>query len=170
MNNTTNINYVGNVTLKVKIKNKVITLKNHNAGLDYLMQSFAKFITGNYEGDRDIPKYIDLRTSADNGSTWVTCLTKTLPLSSAYFENDSAEGWIARLTATIKYEILISPISETSTNLYRLYLYSGKDESTPSELYHDLAFMNVSASDLAVISPGTLGIIEWSMKLQNGES
>lgn len=169
MNNTTNMNYIGNVTLKLKIKDKIITLKNHNAGSDYLMQSFAKFITGNYEGDRDIPKYLDLRTSANNGSTWTTCLTQTLPITSAYFENDSEEGWVARFTTTIKYEILISPISETSSNMYRLYLYSGKDDSTPAELYHDLAYMSVSAQDLAVISPGTVGIVEWSMKLQNGD-
>jgi len=46
---TTSFGYKGMVNLKLKIKDKVINISQHNTGTNYLFKSIYKFLTGNYE-------------------------------------------------------------------------------------------------------------------------
>lgn len=159
----TNISYQGNVSIKFKINNEVVSISNHNHGTESLQKSFAKFITGNYSGRQDIPRYLDLKKLV--GDTWKTCFNYQLPFSGTIYEDDATEGWQAVFTTAIKYDYLLEPISEADSSEYRLYLVSSFDKADTLENYHDLAYLSVSATDLARISPGTSAIVEWKMKL-----
>lgn len=163
--NKTDLAYKGNVVVKLKIKDKIITLEGHNTGLESLKKSFCKFLTGNYSGAEDIPQFLGLRKSVDYGTTWVNCLSDEIPLTGKGYEFSTTivpNNWIARFTAVINHSALLNDISAEDTAWYRLYLYTVSDnQSAPI----DLAFLTVSAEDLAKITPGTQAIIEWTMQL-----
>ena len=73
-------------------------------------------------------------------------------------------NWVTTLTASIPYEQLNEPISETDKTSYRLYLISGEDKSSNTQ---ELAYLDISAEELSRISAGTMGIIEWILTISN---
>lgn len=174
MSNETNLSYTGNVSVKLLINDKVVEINDHNLGLPYLMKAFAKFVTGNYSGESDIPQFLDLRKFVDTEGVqeWETSLNQRVPLSGRLFEyneKQSPPNWIAKFTGVINHSVLKDTILEDSLEKYRIYLYSGYDSSDSNEHYHDIAYLNISAKDLARIVPGTQAIIEWVMQVKNPE-
>lgn len=172
MDNLLTLGYLGNVSVKLNINGNEINFQNHNAGLPYLSKIFSKLITGNYEGQFDLPEYVDLRAYSSDDTTFsdpILCLSSQLPISGKVYEYDSSVGnWVAKFTAVISHEALIDEISENSSNIYRVYLYSGYDDSNlDGDYYHDIAYITVQAKDLAKILPGTQAIIEWTMQIVN---
>lgn len=164
MSNQIPLIYTGEVDIKYQIGNKFINFNFHNEGLPALQESFCRIMTGNYKSYCDIPKYLDLRVSTDSGATYNTLLTvNRLPLtgSSWYYNNTD---YIAKFTGTITYDLLFSPVSSDSTNLYMLYLYTDSEYGTAKR---DLARLTVTAESLSKIMPGINSIVEWSMKLSN---
>lgn len=161
--------YVGEVGLSLKHNGHVTKMETHNAGDTWLFKTFAKYLTGNATGaDSEIPTFVDLRSQPSGGGDWTSQLARTVRISSRYFENDQTLGWVARLTATITYDDLISYIPDGDTRNFRIYLYSDKDNTpgTPDP-YHDVAHVDVTSRTLSNISPGVILIIEWCMRLTN---
>ena len=168
MSTVTNIEYKGTVAVKLHIGDKTVSLKNTNAGTDYLKKSICKFLSGNYGGLPDIPQYIDLRKKITE-ERWDTYLNETIVLTGKKFlyvnedlELGISNNWVARFTAAIPRASLKEAISSGE---YRLYLYGAYDSNDSSERYHDLAYVGVSSEDLARITPGTQALIEWSMQI-----
>lgn len=163
MINMTNVAYLGNVKIRLKIKDKIFEIINHNEGLPELSKSFAKFITGGLITVEDIPQYLDLRKYIDNN--WQSQLNTRISLSGKYFDYDESIGnWVARLTGVISANYLSNPISRDDTSTYRLYLLSGSNPPAP------LAFIEIGADTLSNLTPGTQAIIEWNMQLVNIET
>ena len=160
--NTTELKYTGNVNFKLQLINgKVVTLNRHNNGLPDLMKVICKFLSGNGDNYADVPKYIDLQKEIDGGFT--SFLKSMCVISGSNYSNLTG-NWITVLTASIPYEQLLEPISETDTSKYRLYLISGEDKSSNTQ---QLAYLDISASELSRISAGTVGIIEWILTISN---
>lgn len=136
------------------------------------MKSFAKFITGNYAGNSDIPQYIDLRKfiSDELGDRWESVLNQEVVLSGKVYEYDAdllQPNWVAKFTGVIPYSSLQDEIGEEDTSIYALFLKTGLDANDPEQPYHDIASITVLPRDLARITPGTQAIIEWTMQIVN---
>ena len=177
--NLTNVSYVGQVNLKIKIKDKVITVGQHNKGLPALQRAFAKFITSNNITNEDVPQFMDLRYSPSTGdedfSASHSLLLNKLPVSGKSFEegryiyHDNVEEstYIAKLTAVLSSNSLTAKISSSDDRKFRLYLLSGSDGIVNGEVsgYFELAYLNIDAEALSLIGPGSQAIIEWSLQL-----
>ena len=179
--NLTSLFYVGNVNLKLKIKDKIIDISNHNTGLPALQRSFCSFLTGNIITNEDVPEFIDLRYSVHGLNDFKptqTMLLNKLPLTGKSWEegkyiyqnNQEESTYIAKLTAVLSSNSLIRKISNTEENDFRFYLVSGSNGVVNNQVsgYFDLAYLNVSAEQLSLIGPGTQAIIEWSLQLLTG--
>lgn len=177
--NITNLLYVGNVTLKLKIKDKVVTLSQHNRGLPALQRAFCNFLTSNTITNEDVPQFLDLRYKGNNNfGKDNTMLLNKLPITGKSWEegkyiynNSSTEStYIAKLTAVLSSNSLIRKISNTETEEFRFYLLSGSNGIVNDQVsgYFDMAYLNVSAESLSLIGPGTQAIIEWSLQLLTG--
>lgn len=161
--NTTKLHYTGTVKLSLKLSNgDIITLKRHNNGLPDLMKVICKFLSGNGDNYADVPKYIDLRKESAEG-TFNSHLKSMCVITGSNYSNLSG-NWVTTLTASIPYEQLNEPISETDKTNYRLYLISGEDKSSNTQ---ELAYLDISAEELSRISAGTMGIIEWILTISN---
>ena len=161
--------YEGRVNLSIKHGGHVTKLETHNAGCEWLFKTFAKYMTGNAKGtDSEIPKFVDLRGSSNQGRAWFTQLGRTVKIASRYFEEDPELGWVARFTATITYDDLLNYIPDGDARAFRIYLYTDED-TTPGtpDPYHDVAYVDVTSRTLSNISPGVILIIEWCMRLTN---
>lgn len=166
MSNKTIVKYKGYVQLKIKINDKVITVKDHNNGLPYLQKVFCNFLIGNLITIEDIPECLDVRRQENGSSPWVSYLLSKIHLTSKSWNIETEGGvdnYIATFTAVIPSTSLIQPISKSDTGNFRLYLQTGA--LSPTTGYNDLAYLDISAEELSKISPGTQAIIEWSMKL-----
>ena len=170
MSNITQLQYQGNVTISLKIKDKVKKLKLHNNGTAALQEIFARIMANDSDSTAEFrnmtPNYLDLCRSSD-GEEWYTCLLDiiNIPTTARRATIDDNNEWVARFTATIRYDDLIVPIESTDTDKFRLYLYYMNSERGRA----DLAYLDVSAIDISKISPGTQAIIEWDMKLKVNE-
>lgn len=170
--NDLHLKYFGDVQISYILTDKIIEKHYHNSGLPYLMKMFAMAITGNRLNDYDVPMFLDLRKRIISGEdvTWETILTQPLPLSGksyAYASDQNPPNWVAKFTASISHEILKSDVSEDSGDVYRLYLYTEYDPNSKDDPYHDIAFLNVDAKDLAKIVPGTQAIVDWTVQVRN---
>lgn len=164
--NITHAWYQGTVNLKLRIKDKTFSYQSHNEGLPGLFESFARIMSGNYRGDCDIPKYIDIRKLvAGTQDTYLSFLTlNRLPLTgSSWSVNDSGE-FVANFTATITSDMLYSSVPATSSDQFKLYLITDTEDKTGKR---DLARLDIPTEQLSRIVPGVNAIIEWSMKLTN---
>lgn len=160
MNNVTKVHYKGKVNVKLRIKDKVVSINNHNAGLKPLSLSFAKFITGNPITENDIPVYLDLTKAHTENDPAVSMLITKVRLSGRYFELDSeTDTYVAKFNAVISNSSLTETISRSDTSIFKLVLCTAGTPQTP------LATMDVSAETLSLITPGTQAIIEWTMML-----
>jgi len=164
--NITNTWYKGTVNVKLKIKDRVFNYNAHNEGLPGLFESFARIMSGNYRGDCDIPKYIDIRKLvAGTQDTYLSYLTlNRLPLTGANWSVNDAGEFVANFTATISSDMLYSSVPATSTDTFKLYLITDNESKTGKR---DLARLDIPAEQLSRIVPGVNAIIEWSMKLTN---
>lgn len=160
--NTTELKYTGTVNFKLKLVNgRVLTLTSHNKGLPDLMKVICKFLSGNQDNYADVPKYIDLQK--ETNGVFTSFLKSMCVISGSNYSNLTG-NWITTLTASIPYEQLIEPISETDESKYRLYLISGEDKNSNTQ---QLAYLDIAASELSRISAGTVGIIEWILTISN---
>lgn len=177
--NITNLLYVGNVNLKIKINNKIIDISQHNKGLPALQRAFCNFLTGNDITNEDVPQFIDLRYKGNNDfGRNNTLLLNKLPLTGKSWEegryiygNSSSEStYVAKLTAVLSSNSLIRKISNTEEEEFRFYLLSGSNGTVNDQIsgYFDLAYLNVSAEQLSLIGPGSQAVIEWSLQLLTG--
>ena len=164
--NITNTWYKGTVNVKLKIKDKVFSYQSHNEGLPGLFESFARIMSGNYRGDCDIPKYIDVRKLVTGTQdTYLSFLTlNRLPLTGASWSVNDAGEFVANFTAIISSDMLYSQVPATSTDTFKLYLLTDNEDKTGKR---DLARLDIPADQLSRIVPGVNAIIEWSMKLTN---
>lgn len=163
MNNLTKVFYKGKVNLQLKIKDQIISIDNHNAGLLGLSLSFCKFITGNSITENDIPIYIDLTKSDEEFDIGDSILINKIRLSGRFFELDpTSNNYVAKFNAVISNSSLTETISRADSNYFKLILYTAGNPQTA------LATMNVSAETLSLITPGTQAIVEWSMMLDLG--
>lgn len=180
--NETRLLYQGNVKVKLKIKDKVLTVENHNHGLPALQRAFCNFITGNSLTIEDIPQYMDIRYSVNEDGPFNkenTILLNKLPLTgkswdeSQYIDasSDNESSYVAKLTAVLSSNSLINKISSNDQRYFRIYLISGSVgqtlEGEISGLY-DMAYLNISAETLSMVGPGAQAIIEWSLRLLTG--
>ena len=170
MANNLSLQYIGKVTLSYYVNGNLVRKKVHNNGLPYLMKTFAKCITGNTIVSSDIPQYLDVRKKADD-DTWQSILLNLIPLSGKtyqYATDQEMPNWVAKFTSSINYSSLKSEIQEDDKSEYRLYLSSDTDKES-TEKYHDFAYLDVQAVDLAKVSPGTQALVEWTMQINNPE-
>lgn len=167
--------YVGHVSLKLKINNRIIEIDNHNKGLPALQRAFCNFLTGNDITHEDVPQFIDLRKK--EGEVYSTVLLNKLPLTGKsweegkYIYQDSSEEdtYVAKLTAVLSSNSLATRITDGSGE-YRLYLQTGSNGTINGVTtgYYDLAYMDISSEALSMVGPGTQAIIEWSLQLLVG--
>lgn len=179
--NLTNLLYVGKVSFKLKIKDKIVEVSNHNRGLPALQRAFCNLVTGNRITNTDIPEYMDVRYSTDGGETFPaenTILLNKLPLSGksweegqfVYNEDTEENVYTAKLTSVLSSNSLARRISSNETTPFRIYLLSGTNGTINGETngYFEMAYLNISADALSLIMPGTQAIIEWSLQLLTG--
>lgn len=179
--NLTNLLYVGNVNLKLKVNDKIININQHNKGLPALQRAFCNFLTGNDITNEDVPQFIDLRYSIrgqDDFNKNNTMLLNKLPLTGRsweegrYIYQDSTQEstYVAKLTAVLSSNSLVRKISNTDENDFRFYLLSGSNGTVNGEIsgYFDMAYLDISSEALSLIGPGSQAIIEWSLQLLTG--
>lgn len=166
MKNVTETWYSGNVNVKLKIKDRVFSFQSHNEGLPALFESFARIMSGNYRGDCDIPKYIDVRKlvpgTTDDFLSYLTI--NRLPLTGASWKVDNQGRFVANFTAVISSDMLYAAVPVDSTDVFMLYLVTDTEDKTGKR---DLARLEIPAEQLSRIAPGVNAIIEWSMRMTN---
>ena len=164
--NVTNAWYKGSVEVKLKIKDKVFSYNAHNEGLPGLFESFARTMSGNYRGDCDIPKYVDVRKLVSGtDDEYLSFLTiNRLPLTGASWSVNDYGEFVANFTAIISSDMLYSSVPNDSTDTFMLYLLTDTEDKTGKR---DLARIELPAEQLSRVVPGVNAIIEWSMKLTN---
>lgn len=178
--NITNLFYVGNVSIKLKINDKIVNIENHNRGLLALQRAFCDFITGNTITNESVPQFMDLRCSVQGANNFNTSLLlNKLPLTGksweegryVYDNNDEERTCVAKLTAVLSSNSLIEKISSSDTRDFRLYLLSGSNGIVNGQVsgYFEMAYLGISAEQLSLIGPGSQAIIEWSLQLLTGE-
>jgi len=167
------INYNGQVNVKFRIGDKVVSKKIHNQGTMQLKRAFAMFMCGGQvaqEALRYVPTRLDLRYSQE--ASWLnpqSYLNRSVLITSpAYAKEDlvglnAEKSWYVEYTAIIPYSSLISQINPSY--YYRLYLTcDGKGDTDDSK---DIAYIDVDAEDLTGLEAGVSIIITWRMKLLN---
>ena len=164
--NITNTWYNGTVNIKLKIRDRVFSFQSHNEGLPALFESFARIMSGNYRGDCDIPKYIDVRKlvpgTTDNYLSYMTI--NRLPLTGASWKVNESGEFVANFTAVISSDMLYAAVPSNSTDVFKLYLLTDTEDKTGKR---DLARLDIPAEQLSRIVPGVNAIIEWTMRLTN---
>lgn len=181
-NNITNLLYVGNVSLKIKVKDKIIKVDNHNKGLPALQRAFCEFITGNIITNESVPQFMDLRYKNHNETDWrnsTSILLNKLPLTGKSFEegryvygdNSQENTYVAKLTAVLSSNSLVEKISGSDTRDFRLYLLSGSNGLVNGQVsgYFEMAYLPMDVEQLSLIGPGSQAIIEWSLQMLTGE-
>ena len=165
------LNYSGQVTCKIKIGNKIINKVIHNNGTMQLKRAFAMFMCGGTvakEALRYIPSRVDLLYSEDNWLKSDTYLNRTVLATNPNYGKDttsSEDSWYVEYTAVIPYSALRDKINLSYK--YRLYLMC--EEIARDDENNYLAFIDVSAADLAVLEAGVSFILSWRLKLLNSE-
>lgn len=171
--NETILKYIGDVTVKIKVGDKVITLDNHNNGTPLLNKIICKFLTGNYGGIHEVPQYLDLKYNSnpalsEESKTWETYLSTQIALTGKVYEqSEKYNNWIAKFTAVIYHNNLLNGISENDPGEFKLVLLSGYNSTAPDTSYQVLAELAIESYMLARITPGTQAIIEWVMQIKN---
>lgn len=173
MLNETVLSYLGNVTVKIKINDKIIKLEDKNAGLPLLRKNICKYLTGNYGGTSEIPQFLDLMYNADpsldeDHKTWVTYLSNQISLTGKVFEYSAKyDNWVAKFTAIINHNNLLNDVAENDPGEFKLVLLDGYKPNDPESSYQPLAELHIESYMLARITPGTQAIIEWVMQIKN---
>lgn len=171
MANNTNILYEGQVSLQIKIGNKLITIEDHNEGTYYLKKVFAMTMCGETIGAQHTPQYIDLMFCDPSAKVieWKSILKQQLPLTGKFYSpavDNEAVNPDASFTATLSSTNLTMTMDEVASNKYslRIDLVTGFDENG---LQHRLATLPIAVSKLEKLSSGMQAIITWVMRLLN---
>ena len=160
--NETILSYIGDVTVKLHVGDKVVELEKHNTGLPLLRKTLCK-----------LPQFLDLQYNAnpslpDDAKIWVTYLSSQISLTGKVYEkNSNFDNWISRFTAIINHTDLLNDISESDPGEFRLVMLNGYNTNSPENSYQPLAQLPVDAYMLARITPGTQAMIEWVMQIRN---
>lgn len=156
-NNNIYIGYKGIVDVSIRFKDKIFSLSNHNSGTEYLQESFARVLTGNYDKLRDTPQLLDLEYSIDGGNTWLTYLKSTIDITTKKVVNNAAV-----FNATIASSDLSEIIEEDSSYKYRFSINTNLLDSGNTMSF---ATINVEPELLSKIVPGSQAIVTWTMKM-----
>ena len=124
---STNSEYKGDVTLRLKLKNKTIELRKRNKGLLTLSKAFALYISNNASKDDYVPQFIDLQwieypnqvADIEDLDNWESFLLQPVSISGlSYMLDDKAyveqgqvryqPNWVAVANARIPYSYLSS--------------------------------------------------------------
>lgn len=166
--------YEGKVTVKIKIKDKIVSISGHNNAEYLLKKLFVQVMTGNISGQYNVtsklPQFLNI-SATSNGTTWVSVLTAPVPLTSkeyVYEEN----SWVAKLSAIVNVGNLVDGNIQTSDpRTFRLELMTDRSTLSSSELSNSGGILATMQSEdfgpdvLARIVPGTSGVFEWQVKL-----
>lgn len=174
--NETGLAYVGEVTLSLKIKDKIIKKVSYNKGCSQLFRLLALVLTGNMTTESlDIlkPTYIDVKYEDDGD--WESCLYSKIPvIPSFYMEEDvTVEGnqnYISSFSSTISFSNINDSVVQASgfdEKEVRLFLLSGEEYTGSDDSITRLATLKVSPASLQSLQPGSQVIVEWSMKFKN---
>ena len=149
--------YIGEVKVRLIVKDKIIEISGHNSGTAFLQKAFSKFLTNNFSTS-DIPALLDLRLSG------TSLLNQNIPLSGSNYQLDESEQrWQAAFTAVISYDTL-SNHSQLNANP-SLYLKTAYNSFDSSSSLQDLAFIEIDKDIINNIQPGIQILIEWYMYL-----
>ena len=157
----TAIEYQGKVDFCLNIGNKSIKINANIAGTLILHQSICRFLAGQYRGLCDIPNFIDIRNATTNKSI----LTQIIPLTGRVFKLEGTE-YIVQCEAQIAYSQLSTQISLEDS--YQIFLCADRDPDVYMGSYRDLAYVDIEASNLASIIPGTSAAVQWKLHIKNG--
>ena len=181
-NVSTNSEYKGNVTLRLKLKNKTIELRKHNKGLLTLSKAFALYISNNESKDDYIPQYLDLQwieypsqvSDIEDLNNWESFLIQPVSISGlsyaleskAYIEQGQLSyqpNWIAVASARIPYSYLTSHQTVASTSLFRLFLLTKDTDSLIID--RRLCYVSLTADEINKMTPGSELQVEWALQL-----
>ena len=174
--NETNISYIGEVTLKLKIGDRIVRTVTHNVGWSPLFKFISLALSGNLSTDTLNalrPTFIDVRYAS--GLSWVSCLYAPLPITPSFYSmpgNDMSEvgglNYLSIFSCTISYSMLNMSIVQSLSDSadVRLFLLSGEALSSPSDDTNMVTLM-VDADSVKSIQPGSQVIVEWTMKFCN---
>lgn len=158
MNNSTNLFYQGTVNVKLNINGRIVELSDHNNGCPALRRSFCKFVTGNASVYNDTPQFLTIKVSTDNWATSTSFLKSPISITGKEWQPDEESDYVAKFRCIVTNNDLSETIyADDSSRSFRLYLISGSGE--------DMAYLDIDATKLSQITPGTQAIIEWSMRL-----
>ena len=155
----TTLKYKGTVDILINIGDKSINVISHNSGTNNLFQAICKFLAGEAPGNRDIPKYLDVRESNNN-----SILNSLIPLSGRSVGSD-VNGIYTQCSCSILYQYLLDSISAQEGVNYKLVLCS--EPLTSSSNYRDLAEVEVSSLTLSRITAGTSAAVQWKLYIKN---
>ncbi len=145
MFNGTNLNYIGEVNIKI-LKN---SYAYKNAGTEDLFKLIARLLAGEKLNLNQYPASIMLKKDE------IDYLNSKLPIRKKY-DNSSISTLI---TASIMQYDLIDTESPTANNNFTLVLYSGNDLA--------LASIELDSTIIRQIQNGRQALIEWSLKVTN---
>lgn len=148
-----NLKYSGTIKIQYIINGKLIESSYHNEGLEYLFKYLARALAGD-SVNSDRPVALDLRRLS-NGVYTSLLNTKSM-LSGIYYTKEQGE-WVTKATAVISNSQL-NTTTFSDTDIYYIYLCSTNG---------DFARLEIPASDLTRIRPGTQALIEWTLKVTN---
>ena len=149
--------YSGKVTIKLKLKNKVIPIYTHNQGTTELFLLFAKLLSGTVITKNELPYYLDIQATDDSGK-YISCLQNKIIAVSSYKMKNST--YVTTVEGTVYYQNISSNIST----------YSGHRLALLSRSNALLAYILIDYDTyLSRLSPGTQAVISWELSLDNQE-
>ena len=179
---STNTEYKGDVTLKLKLKNKTIEIRKKNRGLLTLSRAFALYISNNSSKEDYIPQFIDIQwieypnqvSNIEDLSNWESFLLQPVSLSGlsyslqdkAYIEKGQINyqpNWVAVANARIPYSYLISHQSVSSNSLFRLFLLTKNNDSLIVD--RRLCYVPITADEINRMTPGSELQVDWALQL-----
>ena len=179
---STNTQYKGDVTLRLKLKNKTIELRKKNSGLLTLSKAFALYISNNSSKEDYIPQFIDLQwieypnqvSDIEDLNNWESFLLQPVSLSGlsfslqdkAYVEKGQINyqpNWVAVANARIPYSYLTSHQTLSSSSLFRLFLLTKDTDNLTID--RRLCYVPITADEINRMTAGSELQVEWALQL-----
>lgn len=159
----TEVAYSGLLDISYRVGDNIIKLKKHNRGLPALFKYLARAVVGDSEVLSDKPTFLDVRYAddvsvPDDSELWKSCLNAKIPFSAPTYEYDvNLSTWKAVFNAVIAVTSLMD-LQTLGNKFFRLYMCSNTT---------NFACLDIEYGDLTKITPGTQGLVEWSIILNN---
>ena len=158
--NTSQIEYTGNVTIKVERNGEVVqVIDGHNSGTYRLFEFIAKCLAGLYESSYG-PKYIQCfhSTSATPDLSSLTSLSGVIPVGTTTYETPTNTQSIAKLTFTIPGVVFPDGVV---VNYFALYNYKDyNNQANPMATYY-------LSTGLSGLDRNSNIIVVWELKIGN---